>query len=116
VRNGANGTGLLEKQSPAPTTSFTPERFLNGTPPIVEPAKPRRFHGSVKINELMMATDAGQVMEEVVKHLTGIYGAKVNVTLEIEATIPDGVPESIVRTVLENCAALKFKSPGFEEE
>lgn len=115
-RNGGNGTGLLEKQSPAPTTSFTPERFLNGTPPIVEPPKPRRFHGSVKINEIMMATDAGQVMEEVVKHLTSIYGTKVNVTLEIEATIPEGVPENTVRTILENCAALKFKSSVFEEE
>jgi hypothetical protein len=70
----------------------------------------------VKINELMMATEAGKIMEEVVKHFTGIYGAKVHVTLEIEADIPDGVSESTVRTVLENCAALKFKSSGFEEE
>jgi hypothetical protein len=70
----------------------------------------------VQINEFMMAKDAGVIMEEVVKHLTGILGAKVNVTLEIEATIPDGVPENSVRTILENCAALKFKNPAFEEE
>ena len=63
-----------------------------------------------------MATNAGVIMEEVVKHLTGLYGAKVNVTLEIEADIPDGVPESIVRTILENCSALKFKNSAFEEE
>jgi len=115
-RNGANGTGLLEQHSPAPTTSVTPEHFLAGASAIVEAPKAHRFHGSVKINELMMAKDAGQVMEEVVKHFTGIYGAKVHVTLEIEAEIPDGVSESTVRTVLENCAALKFKSSGFEEE
>ena len=114
--NGAHGTGLLEQQSPVPSTSFTPELFLNGTPPIVETPKPRRFHGSVKINELMMATDAGKIMEEVVKHLTGIYDAKVNITLEIEAIIPDGVLESTVRTILENCSALKFKNPAFEDE
>ena len=111
-----NGAGLLERLSPVPTTSITPEHFLNGTPPIVETPKPHRFHGSVKINELMMATDAGKIMEEVVKHLTGIYDAKVNVTLEIEATIPSGVSESTVRTILENCAALKFKNPAFEDE
>jgi hypothetical protein len=64
----------------------------------------------------MMATEAGKVMEEVVKHFTGLYGAKVHVTLEIEAEIPDGVSESTIRTVLENCAALKFKNPAFEEE
>jgi hypothetical protein len=115
-RNGAHGTGLLEQQPPAPTTSFTPEHFLNGAPPIVEMPRPRRFHGSVKINELMMATNAGVVMEEVVKHLTGIVGAKVHVTLEIEADIPDGVPENTARTVLENCTALKFKNPAFEDE
>ena len=111
-----NGAGLLELQSPVPSTSITPEHFLNGTPPIVETPKPHRFHGSVKINELMMATDAGKIMEEVVKHLTGIYDAKVHITLEIEATIPGGVSESTVRTILENCSALKFKNPAFEEE
>ncbi len=115
-RNGAHGTGLLEQQSPAPTTSVTPEHFLKGTPSILEVPKPHRFHGSVQINPIMMAKDAGVVMEEVVKHLTGIYDAKVNVTLEIEATIPDDIPESTVRTILENCSALKFKNPAFEEE
>jgi hypothetical protein len=70
----------------------------------------------IQDSQLMMATVAGKVMEEVVKHFTCIYGAKVDVTLEIEAAIPDGVPESMVRTVLENCAALKFKNSGFEEE
>ena len=64
----------------------------------------------------MMAKDAGLVMEEVVKHMSVIYGAKITITLEIEATIPDGVPESTARTILENCAALKFKNPAFEEE
>jgi hypothetical protein len=62
-----------------------------------------------------MAKDAGQVMEEVVKQLSAIYGSKVRITLEIEANISDGVPESTVRTVSENCNALKFKSFGFEE-
>jgi hypothetical protein len=111
----ADGSGLLEQQSPTETGTIIPEHFLNGTPPIVEVPKPHRFHGSVQINPVMMAKDAGLVMEEVVKHLTGLYGAKVCVTLEIEATVPDGVPESTARTVLENCNALKFKNPAFEE-
>lgn len=64
-----------------------------------ETPKPHRFHGSVQINPYMMAKDSGAVMEEVVKHLTGILGTKVQVTLEIEAMIPDGVPENIVRTI-----------------
>jgi hypothetical protein len=40
----------------------------------------------------------------------------VKVTLEIEAEIPNGAPDSIVRTVTENSRTLKFTSQGFEEE
>jgi hypothetical protein len=43
-------------------------------------------------------------------------GARVRVTLEIEADLPDGVPDHTVRTVLENCRTLKFTQVGFEEE
>jgi hypothetical protein len=38
------------------------------------------------------------------------------VTLEIDATVPDGVPEHVVRIVTENGVALKFVSQGFEKE
>ncbi len=75
-----------------------------------------RFHGSVTINARMMAGDAGKIMEEVVKHLTTLYGANVQVTLEIQATIPGGVPDGTVRTVTENCRTLRFEGFGFEEE
>ena len=43
-------------------------------------------------------------------------GAKVKVTLEIEAEIPDGVSDQVVRIVTENSQTLKFTSHGFEEE
>ena len=37
-------------------------------------------------------------------------------TLEIEAEIPNGAPDNVVRTVTENGRTLKFKSQGFERE
>jgi len=40
----------------------------------------------------------------------------VIVTLEIQADIPIGVPEAMVRTITENCRTLKFEGFGFEEE
>jgi hypothetical protein len=52
----------------------------------------------------------------VVQHLTKLPGAKVEVTLEIRAEIPDGAPDSVVRTVTENCRTLKFSTHGFEKE
>jgi hypothetical protein len=60
--------------------------------------------------------DAGRIAEEVISHLAGLVGSEVVVTLEIEAELPAGAPEGVVRTVTENCRALKFTTHAFEEE
>ena len=54
--------------------------------------------------------------EEVVAHLAGLVGASVKVTLEIEANVPEGAPDNVVRTVTENSRTLKFSAHGFEKE
>jgi predicted AAA+ superfamily ATPase len=79
-------------------------------------AKPKRFHGSVTLDTARMGRDAGRIAEEVIAHLAGLVGADVSVTLEIEAIVPDGVPDNVVRTVTENSRTLKFTSQGFEKE
>ena len=56
------------------------------------------------------------IAEEVVSHLEGLVGSKVKLTLEIEAEIPDGAPEHVVRTVTENARTLGFRIQGFEDE
>jgi len=60
--------------------------------------------------------DAGRIADEVIAHLAGLLGSKVTVTLEVEAEVPTGTPEHVVRTVSENCRTLKFSSQGFEKE
>jgi hypothetical protein len=52
----------------------------------------------------------------VIAHLAGLMGTNIKVTLEIEAEIPDGAPDHVVRTVTENSRTLKFEDSGFEEE
>ena len=59
--------------------------------------------------------DMSVVTDEVVKHLTALPGAEVEVSVEISATVKDGVSESVQRIVNENCKALKFRSHEFEE-
>ena len=81
-----------------------------------KPQQPKRFHGSIVLDSTRVSRDAGKIAEEVVAHLVGLVGADVSVTLEIEAKIPDGAPDNVVRTVTENCRTLKFKSQGFEKE
>jgi len=60
--------------------------------------------------------DASRIADEVITHLVGLVGASVTVTLEIEADIPDGAPDTVVRTVTENSRTLKFDQTGFEWE
>jgi hypothetical protein len=76
---------------------------------------PRRFHGSLPLDPMRLSRDAGQVADEVVQHITKLVGAKVDVTLEIRADIPEGAPDDVVRAVTENCRTLHFKEHGFEE-
>ncbi len=76
----------------------------------------RRFYGSVEIDALRINRDAPAIANEIIQHITCLKGARVKVTLEIEADIPDGVPDDVVRTVTENCRTLKFSNQSFEQE
>jgi hypothetical protein len=78
-----------------------------------------RFEGHVRdgahvadVSDLMRR----MVKENLISHLVGLVGANVRVTLEIEADIPSGAPDAVVRTVTENSRSLKFTSHGFESE
>lgn len=82
----------------------------------IPPPQPRRFHGAVTLNPERAGRDAGKIAEEVLAHLVGLVGAEVTVTLDISASIPAGVPDTVIRTVTENCRTLKFTSHGFETE
>jgi hypothetical protein len=82
---------------------------------IAQPPKLSRFHASVRIDPLRLGRDAARIAEEVVQHLSGLVGAEVEVTLEIQAHLPDGASEKLVRDVTENCRTLKFNDYGFEE-
>ena len=77
----------------------------------------RRFFGTVSLDPTRLARDASEVGDAVVAHLNGLVGAQVKVTLEIQAEIPDGAPEDVVRTVTENAMTLGFDAAtGFENE
>jgi hypothetical protein len=80
------------------------------------PGPPRRFHGSVALDPLRAGADAGRITQEVIAHLAGLSGAEVHLTLEIEAKVPQGVPDNVERIVTENCRTLKFTTHGFERE
>ena len=137
-----NLVGLLVKPKPAlrqqdaETPQPTPGGAPAGTPPTGTPgetpatpgtgeqpgegqpgtALPKRFHGSVSLDATRVGRDASRIADEVLSHLSGLMGATVRVTLEIEAEIPNGTPDNVVRTVTENGRTLKFTSQGFEKD
>jgi hypothetical protein len=76
----------------------------------------RRFHGTVALDPQRVGLDASRIAQEVIAHLSGLVGADVNVTLEIEAQIPSGAPDDVVRIVSENSRTLGFTTHGFESE
>jgi len=76
----------------------------------------RRFHGAARLDTARVGRDASRIADEVIAHLAGQVGADVTVTLEIEARLPGGASDQVVRTVMENSRTLKFTSHAFEEE
>jgi len=80
------------------------------------PPKPRRFYGMVRLEPERVGRDASRIADEVITHLVSLVGSSVTVTLEIDAEIPDGAPDNVVRTVTENSRTLKFTKQGFESE
>ncbi len=112
----ASGEGIGGAETDAGASAAVPAVEGSGPettpPPTVERA--RRFHGAVVLDTTRVGRDASQIADEVIAHLAGLVDAKVTVTLEIEAEIPSGAPDHVVRTVTENSRTLKFDSQGFE--
>lgn len=86
------------------------------TPGPIEQKKVTRFYGTVRLDPERVNRDMATVSSEVVQHLVGLLGAEVELTLELQASVPQGIPENIIRTVSENCRTLKFTTQSFEKE
>ncbi len=96
--------------------SPVPGGEAGGKPGPAPKLAPTRYYGSATLDSERVLRDAGKIADEVVAHLVKLVGAKVTVTMEIEANVPAGVPDDVVRIVTENGRTLKFTSQGFERE
>ena len=100
---------------PGPTP--TPGDPTPVVPGPTAPGKPRRFYGSVELDMVRPVKSFDAILNAVVMELQRTHGAKVKLTLEIEAEASDGFAEGEVSVVRDNARQLKFKSEstGFEE-
>lgn len=96
--------GAVPGPGPGPEPQPSPER----------PVK-TQFFGSKRLQADRYASDFKKLADEVLGPLGATPGVTLNVTIEIEATTPEGFDDAKVRTVSENAATLKFEQSGFEE-
>ena len=109
------GDDALPGPAPSGTVGAGAGNEKGGADPS-PPPRLRRFHGAVALDATRVGRDASQIADEVIAHLAGLVGTSVTVTLEIEAQIPNGAPDHVVRTVIENSRTLNFTAHGFERE
>jgi hypothetical protein len=80
------------------------------------PGKPRRFYGAVELDMIRPVKAFDAVLNAVVMELQRTPGAKVRITVEIEAEADAGFEEQDIGVVRDNARQLKFRadSTGFE--
>jgi hypothetical protein len=111
------------EDAPTPSQGLAPGAPAEGTEPdnaqpetTREHRRLRRFHGTAHLSPARVGRDAAQIAEEVISHLAGQQGAEITVILEIDARLPEGASDQVIRVVTENSKSLRFTSHGFEEE
>lgn len=78
------------------------------------PGVPTRFYGRKQLDPVRAIRDFGDLINEVISHLGNTDGAKVTITVEINAE-SGGFDDRTRRTVSENAAQLGFDTHEFEE-
>lgn len=110
----SGGTGGQEQ--PPPTVGENGGGSVPPVPPIPPETGPKRYFGTITLDSSRVGRDAARVAEEILAHLLSEAGAGVSVTLEIQATFPEGASTHTVRTVTENGRTLRFDDHGFEKD
>jgi hypothetical protein len=121
LKRDATAAGVPADQKgatpPGGAPATPPGTGAGPTQPKREPLKPHRFYGSVEIDMVRPVKAFDAILNAVVMELQRTPGAKVKLTLEIQAEASGGFSEGEVGVVRDNARQLKFKaeSTGFED-
>lgn len=80
------------------------------------PEAHRRFHGSVRLDATRPSMEFARIADEVIKHLAGVEGTSVEISVDIAASHAQGFSDEVRRTVTENARTLRFDAAEFEKE
>ena len=122
----ADAAARLDGSATVPTNASGEGRFVytpsnegsaireDNTPSVSTP-KNKRFFMSADLDTTRINRDVQKYVEEIIQHLTSVDGAKVTVSLEVQAESDEGFTQQTVRTISENCRTLRVRDSGFEE-
>jgi hypothetical protein len=115
VPAGASDEGGVSVYTPTTDNNDGPlsvneESVSTGTAP-----KNKRFFMSADLDTTRINRDVQKYVEEIIQHLTSVDGARVKVSIEVEAESFDGFAQQTVRTISENCRTMRVRDSGFEE-
>ena len=74
----------------------------------------KHFYMTVQLDNTRVNRDINNLVAEVIQHLMAVDGADVELKLDVEVTAENGIPNTTVRTVSENCRTLKVTDFGFD--
>jgi predicted AAA+ superfamily ATPase len=74
------------------------------------------FHGVRRLDPEMYGRDWAKIASEVLAHLASVDRVDLEITVDIRAHAPEGVPDAKARTVSENAKVLKFEIARFDDE
>jgi hypothetical protein len=90
---------------------------VTGEGQVAAPAVPRaktRFFGVFHVDPQKYGRDLTRLQQEILPHLADPDTGDLTITVEIEATRPDGFADDKIRIVTENARVLKFEQSDFE--
>ncbi|NLM15589.1 MAG: ATP-binding protein, partial [Clostridiaceae bacterium] len=105
--------GYVNRPSNEGSVSGDTTQGHQGTTPSAP--RNRRFFMSADLDITRINRDVQKYVEEIIQHLTSVDGARVTVSLEVQAESDEGFTRQTVRTITENCQALRVRDSGFEE-
>ncbi len=114
--------GSSDRASEGEKSGNGSESSWRPTPPEPQPGpapspKPKNTHFflSTPLDGTRINKEVNLLVTEVINQLSSVDGAKVNITLEVDADLPEGTPTVIERSVRENCRTLKVEEFEFSD-
>ena len=112
-----------EERGDTPDDSDENKPPIGTNPPAIDPLpadpvtkRPKtHFYMTKNLEVTRINRDVNELYNEVIANLVELKGSEVKITLEVSIDSPNGIPQNIIRTVLENCNNLKVDDFDFSE-